>query len=65
MLHAGKNKLCRQPDYRYCDCELRNEHERVESEDDRMLHPEFDRRTKLLEIRKLLLTQGCGVDWSR
>jgi hypothetical protein len=45
MLHAGKNKLCRQPDYRYCDCELGNEHERVESEDDRMLHPEVDRRT--------------------
>jgi hypothetical protein len=64
MLHAGKNKLCRQPDYRYCDCELGNEHERVESEDDRMLHPEVDRRSKVLEISELLLTQGCRVDWS-
>jgi hypothetical protein len=64
MLHAWKNKLCRQPDYCYGDCELGNDHERVESEDDRMPHADVDRRTKLLEICKLLLTQGCGVDWS-
>jgi len=43
MPHAGKNKLCRQPDYRCGYCELANEHQRVESEDDRMLHREVDR----------------------
>src|SRR5260370_1097397 len=43
---------------------LRDEHKRVESEDDRMLHPEVDRRSKVLEISELLLTQGCRVDWS-
>jgi hypothetical protein len=63
-MHAGKNKLCRQPDCRYGDCELGNEHERVESEDDRMLNREVDRRGKVLEIGELLLTQGCRVDWS-
>jgi hypothetical protein len=37
MVHVGKNKLWRQPDYSCGDCELGNEHERVEGEDDPML----------------------------